>query len=192
MVYRFGACLLNTQEPRMQRADQRLWVCAKVWQVLLYIVKHRHRTVLKQELCAQVWPQSFISGATLESTVRAARRAIGDSGRAQQMIRTVYGSGYQFIMPVEEGADLAAATAAPSPPSSSGAVPTPDGSPSTPRVSGRPMSPGEDANSAVPAVRDEGMPMPPSRQEGTALTLTDAMASSPAWEQKSVAVLAMQ
>src|SRR5262245_66000303 len=99
MVYRFGACLLNTQEHHVRRAGQPQWVRAKVWQVLLYLLHHRDRTVLKQELCAQVWPQQFISEATIESTVRAARQAIGDSGRAQQMIRTVYGYGYRFIMP---------------------------------------------------------------------------------------------
>jgi DNA-binding winged helix-turn-helix (wHTH) protein len=101
MVYRFGACVLDTQQHRLQRAGQPLSVRAKVWQVLLYLLEHRERTVLKQELCEQVWPQHFISDATLESTVRAARQAIGDSGRAQQMIRTVYGYGYRFIMTVE-------------------------------------------------------------------------------------------
>jgi DNA-binding winged helix-turn-helix (wHTH) protein len=125
MVYRFGECLLDTQQHRLQRAGQPLWVRAKVWQVLLYLLEHRERTVLKQELCEQVWPQQFISEATLESTVRAARRAIGDSGHAQQMIRTVYGYGYRFIMTVEEGSDLSsqAAVAATLPPPSSVSAP---------------------------------------------------------------------
>ena len=101
MVYRFGDCSLNTQQHRLQRAGQPMRLRSKVLQVLLYLLQHRDRTVLKQELCEQVWPQQFISDATLESTVRAVRRAIGDTGRAQQMIRTVYGYGYRFIMTVE-------------------------------------------------------------------------------------------
>jgi AAA ATPase domain len=34
------------------------------------------------------------------------RQAIGDSGRAQQLIQTVYGYGYRFVAAVEECADL--------------------------------------------------------------------------------------
>jgi DNA-binding winged helix-turn-helix (wHTH) protein len=79
---------------------------AKAFQVLCYVLAHRDRTVLKSELYAQVWPQSFISEATLESTLRAVRQAIGDSGRAQQLIQTVYGYGYRFVGAVEELADF--------------------------------------------------------------------------------------
>jgi predicted ATPase/DNA-binding winged helix-turn-helix (wHTH) protein len=79
---------------------------SKVFQVLLTLLEHRDHTVLKQELCEQVWPQQFISDATLESTVRAARQAIGDSGRAQQLIQTVYGYGYRFVAAVEVCADV--------------------------------------------------------------------------------------
>ena len=110
MVYRFGDCTLDTQRHRLQRAGQPVRLRSKAFQVLCYLLEHRDRTVLKSELYAQVWPQSFISEATLESTLRAVRQAIGDSGRAQQLIQTVYGYGYRFIAPVEELADLPAET----------------------------------------------------------------------------------
>jgi DNA-binding winged helix-turn-helix (wHTH) protein len=106
MVYRFGDCTLDTQRHRLQRADQPVRLRAKAFQVLCYVLAHRDRTVLKSELYAQVWPQSFISEATLESTLRAVRQAIGDSGRAQQLIQTVYGYGYRFVGAVEELADF--------------------------------------------------------------------------------------
>ena len=102
MVYRFGECTLDTQRHRLQRAGQPVRLRSKAFQVLCYLLEHRDRTILKSELYAQVWPQSFISEATLESTLRAVRQAIGDSGRAQQLIQTVYGYGYRFVAPVEE------------------------------------------------------------------------------------------
>ena len=107
MVYRFGDRLLDTQRHTLYRAGQPVRRRAKAFQVLLYLLEHRDRTVLKQELYEQVWPQQFISEATLESTVRAVRQAIGDSGRAQQLIQTVYGYGYRFIAAVEACADVA-------------------------------------------------------------------------------------
>jgi len=56
--------------------------------------------VSKDELCAQVWPNQFISDATLGSTVRTMRQAIGDTGQAQQLIQTVHGYGYRCMVPV--------------------------------------------------------------------------------------------
>jgi DNA-binding winged helix-turn-helix (wHTH) protein len=106
MVYRFGDCTLDTQRHRLQRAGQPVRLRSKAFQVLLYLLAHRDRAVLKQELYEQVWPQQFISEATLESTLRAVRQAIGDSGRAQQLIQTVYGYGYRFVATVEALADL--------------------------------------------------------------------------------------
>jgi DNA-binding winged helix-turn-helix (wHTH) protein/predicted ATPase len=223
MVYRFGACLLDTQQHRLQRAGQSMWLRSKVVQVLLYLLEHRDRTVLKQELCEQVWPQQFISDATLESTVRAARRAIGDTGRAQQIIRTVYGYGYRFIAAVEVGSDRhpdGAAATMPSLPGSA-STPSPDVASTTPLVPRTPVSRGDDDGHPAIGMRDdEGLtphtadPLlrtdpqsasarapsppvtqpatPPSETDGAERTRADAVGLSPVWEQKSVAVLAIE
>ena len=74
MVYRFGDCTLDTQRHQLQHAGQPMRLRAKAFQLLCYLLEHRDRTVLKQELCEQIWPQHFISDATLESTVRAVRQ----------------------------------------------------------------------------------------------------------------------
>jgi class 3 adenylate cyclase len=65
-------------------------------------VVHRDRVVSKPELCDQVWTGQFISEATLESHMRLVRQAIGDTGRTQHLIQTLYGHGYRFIGVVEE------------------------------------------------------------------------------------------
>ena len=69
----------------------------KAFEVLVYLLEHRDRIVTKHELCEQVWPNQFISEATLGSTVRAVRQAIGDTGEAHQLIRTVHGYGYHRL-----------------------------------------------------------------------------------------------
>jgi predicted ATPase/class 3 adenylate cyclase len=62
-------------------------------------------------LAEQIWPGQFISDATLESHLRLVRQAIGDSGRAQRLIQTLYGYGYRFIgVVVEHNAVLPVAT----------------------------------------------------------------------------------
>jgi len=106
MVYQFGECSLDTQRHTLQRASQPVPLRAKAFHMLRYLLEHRDRTVLKAELYEAIWPQSFISEATLASTVRAVRQAIGDTGHGQQLIQTVYRYGYRFIATVEEGVDV--------------------------------------------------------------------------------------
>src|SRR5262245_23695010 len=102
MLYVFDNCELDTQRITLRRAGQTIPLRPKVFQVLLHLLTHRERLVDKQELCEQVWPEQFISDATLESTLRAVRRAIGDSGKEQRIIQTLYGHGYRFVAPVTE------------------------------------------------------------------------------------------
>ncbi len=102
MIYAFGDCELDTERYELRRGDARQHVEPQVFDVLAYLLAHRDRLVTREELLAQVWGHSFVSEATLSSRLMAARKAIGDSGRAQALIRTVRGRGYQFVAPVEE------------------------------------------------------------------------------------------
>src|SRR5919201_206525 len=100
MRYVFGECSLDTQRAELARAGCVQRLRRKVFQVLVYLLAQADRVVSKQELCAQVWPEQFISDAALESVIKAVRQAIGDSGRDQRLLQTVYGQGYRLIVPV--------------------------------------------------------------------------------------------
>src|SRR6266496_6837085 len=101
MLYVFGEWTLDTQRYELSRAGRVRRLRRKAFQVLTYLLAHPDRVVSKQELCEQVWPRQFISDAALESTIKAVRQAIGDSGRGQRLIQTVYGQGYRFLAAVE-------------------------------------------------------------------------------------------
>jgi TolB-like protein/Tfp pilus assembly protein PilF len=57
--------------------------------------------VSKQEVIDAVWDGRIVSDATLNSRMNAARRALGDTGSAQAMIRTVARRGFRFVANVE-------------------------------------------------------------------------------------------
>ena len=101
MIHAFGDCELDTERFELRRAGERHHVEPQVFDVLVYLVEHRGRVVAREELLAQVWGHSYVSDATLSSRLMAARKAIGDSGRDQALIRTVRGRGYQFVGEVE-------------------------------------------------------------------------------------------
>src|SRR2546430_136152 len=108
MLSVFGECVLDTQRHELCRAGRVSRLRYKVFQVLIYLLAHADRVISKQELREQVWPQQLISDAALESTIKAVRQAIGDSGRGQQLIQTIYGQGYRFLAAVQVHPEAAA------------------------------------------------------------------------------------
>jgi DNA-binding winged helix-turn-helix (wHTH) protein/pimeloyl-ACP methyl ester carboxylesterase len=122
VIYRFEDIELDTQrlELRVNGAEESLE--PQVFSVLAYLVEHRDRVVSKDEVLEEVWKTAYVSDSALASRIMAARRAVGDDGRNQRLIRTVQRRGYRFVGDVEEvdGAPPAAAgvepDAAPAPP----------------------------------------------------------------------------
>jgi pimeloyl-ACP methyl ester carboxylesterase len=74
----------------------------QVFDVLVHLVQERARVVSKDELIRVVWAGRFVSDDTLTSRVRSARRAIGDTGTEQRLIRTVTRRGFRFVGDVQE------------------------------------------------------------------------------------------
>ncbi|WP_409758967.1 alpha/beta fold hydrolase [Aestuariivirga sp.] len=74
----------------------------KVFDLILHLVEARDRVVTKDELVSAIWQGRFISDAAISSAVSAARRALGDSGQQQRILRTFHGRGFRFIGPIVE------------------------------------------------------------------------------------------
>ena len=67
----------------------------------IYLVRNRERVVTKDDLLDAVWNGRVVSESTLTSRINAARRALGDSGDEQRLIRTVARKGLRFVGAVE-------------------------------------------------------------------------------------------
>jgi DNA-binding winged helix-turn-helix (wHTH) protein/tetratricopeptide (TPR) repeat protein len=98
----FGDCELSTERIELRRAGQVVDMEPQVFDVLAYLMHHRERVVPKTELLDQVWGNRFVSESALTSRVKSARRAVGDTGRDQRVIKTIYGRGYRFVAEVSE------------------------------------------------------------------------------------------
>ena len=102
MVYVFGDYELDTRLYELRCAGQLCKLEPQVFNILAYLIAHRDRVVTKHELLDDLWPNQFISEVTLNHRLMEARKAIGDSGRAQRCIKTLHGRGYRFIAAVQE------------------------------------------------------------------------------------------
>jgi DNA-binding winged helix-turn-helix (wHTH) protein len=86
----------------LHRTGRRIQLRPKVFDVLSYLIAHRDHVISQQALLEHLWPPQFIGDATLKSCIKEARRAVGDTGKAQRIIQTLHGRGYRFVAAVEE------------------------------------------------------------------------------------------
>ena len=56
----------------------------------------------KTELLDQVRGNRFVSELAPSSRIKSARRAVGDTGRHQRVIKTIYGRGFRFVADMHE------------------------------------------------------------------------------------------
>ncbi|WP_084104730.1 alpha/beta fold hydrolase [Demequina sp. NBRC 110056] len=100
-VYRFGEFELDPARFQLTRAGEPVRVEPRAFDLLRLLVTHHDRVVTKQEILQAVWQTEYVSDAALTTALRTVRRAVGDTGADQRVIRTVHGRGYQVIAPVE-------------------------------------------------------------------------------------------
>ena len=74
----------------------------QVFDLLVYLVENRDRVVSKDDLIASVWGGRIVSDSTLDSRINAVRRAIGDSGDKQELVRTIARKGIRFVGDVHQ------------------------------------------------------------------------------------------
>lgn len=101
MIFRFDQFQLDTTrfEFRKEGAVQPLE--PQVFTLLAYLIEHRERLVPKDELFENIWEGRIVTDSALTSRVKSARQAVGDCGKAQRFIKTIYGKGFRFVADVQ-------------------------------------------------------------------------------------------
>ncbi|WP_116811078.1 winged helix-turn-helix domain-containing protein [Steroidobacter cummioxidans] len=127
MKYQIAEYTVDTARYRISSGDTVVPVEPKVFDLLVYLIRHRDRVLSREELFREVWDGREVSDATLSNHVKSARKILGDSGELQKTILTIRGRGYQFVAPVTvipEGG-VAVADAPPAPPPAADRVDAP-------------------------------------------------------------------
>ena len=116
MQFLFDDHTLDTERRELRREAEPIAVEPQVFDVLVYLLQNRDRVVSKDDLIASVWGGRIVSDSTLTSRINAARKAVGDSGGNQKLIRTFARKGFRFVGAVcmqPNAAEPASATAQP-------------------------------------------------------------------------------
>ena len=109
MRYAFEDYVIDFDRRELTRSAEPIAVGPKVFDLLLHLVRNREHVVSKDELLDAVWAGRIVSESTLTSHINAARKAIGDSGQNQRLLRTIARKGFRFVGDVSEIASRFAA-----------------------------------------------------------------------------------
>jgi TolB-like protein/cytochrome c-type biogenesis protein CcmH/NrfG len=97
----FSDHMLDTDTRELWRDEVAIAVQPQVFDLLAFLVRNRERVVSKDELFAALWGGRRVADSTLATHVNAARKAIGDSGEEQRLLRTIARKGIRFVGEVQ-------------------------------------------------------------------------------------------
>jgi TolB-like protein/DNA-binding winged helix-turn-helix (wHTH) protein len=102
LLYQFEDYVLDAGRRELRRSGSLVSIEPQVFDLLHYLLRSRDRVVSKDDLLAEIWGGRSVSESALTSRINAARGAVGDSGEAQRLIRTLRGRGFRFVGAVRE------------------------------------------------------------------------------------------
>src|SRR6266545_1134993 len=94
--YQFDAFQVEVAERRLTRGDEVVPLTPKVFDTLLVLLENRGRTLDKNQLMQQLWPDTFVEESSLAQNIFQLRKALGDGNSGTQYIETISKRGYRF------------------------------------------------------------------------------------------------
>ena len=100
MRYQSENFILDTDDYSLTRNGVSHPIEPQVFDLLVYLIENRNRVVTREELLDQLWNGRIVSDSAINARLKEARKAVGDSGKGQRVIKTIHRRGYQFIADV--------------------------------------------------------------------------------------------
>ncbi|AWY39884.1 CadC-family transcriptional regulator [Pseudomonas putida] len=102
MPFAFEDFVLDQDRRELTQRGQVVTVGPQVFDLLLLLVSHHERVISKDDLLKAVWAGRIVSESTITSHINAVRKAIGDTGEEQRLVRTVARKGYRFVAELKD------------------------------------------------------------------------------------------
>ncbi|MDH3265046.1 MAG: winged helix-turn-helix domain-containing protein, partial [Paracoccaceae bacterium] len=95
-VFRFEDFALDIAAAELTRGGEPVPLEPQVFDLLAFLVLNHDRVVSRDEIIEAVWSGRIVSESAVSSRVNALRKALGDDGATQRLVRTVHGRGFRF------------------------------------------------------------------------------------------------
>jgi TolB-like protein/DNA-binding winged helix-turn-helix (wHTH) protein/Flp pilus assembly protein TadD len=100
--YGFGPYRLDASERTLWCKSRPVSLPPKVIETLILLVTQHGQLVTKDELLKTVWPNTFVSEASLTVNISCLRKLFEEAAKGRPWIETVPRRGYRFVAPVAE------------------------------------------------------------------------------------------
>jgi len=102
-LYEFGEFQLDTGKRLLRRLDGTpVPLTSRVFDTLLYMVRHHDAVLDKERIMEAVWPDSIVEENNLAQAISKLRQVFGETPGSHSYIVTVPGRGYRFVAEVNE------------------------------------------------------------------------------------------
>jgi TolB-like protein len=105
MIYDFEGHSLDIDRRELRSGEKLVAVEPQIFDLLTFLICNSDRVISKDDLISGVWKGRIVSDSTLNSSINAVRQAVGDSGEAQRIIRTIPRKGFRFVGTVRQTAE---------------------------------------------------------------------------------------
>ena len=90
MLFIFDDYTVDTQRETLSRAGQPIPLEPHALKLLVYLLQHHDRVVVRQELVDHLWPGRHGTAATLEQSIKVVRDALEDSAsKIAQIVKMI-------------------------------------------------------------------------------------------------------
>jgi DNA-binding winged helix-turn-helix (wHTH) protein len=100
MEHRFANCTLDDSRLTLTRDGTAVAVEPKVFDLIHLLVRNAGDLVTRDQMLEEVWDGRIVSESAMSACIAGARKALGDNGKAQAVIRTVARRGLMLVAEV--------------------------------------------------------------------------------------------
>ncbi|MFK7964106.1 MAG: winged helix-turn-helix domain-containing tetratricopeptide repeat protein [Burkholderiaceae bacterium] len=112
MTIQFADFELDPDLFELRKGGELIAVEPKVFGLIAHFAANPDQVFTNDQLIEAVWSGRTVSDTTISSCIKNARKALGDTGEAQQFIKTVRGRGFRFVAIVKSPASMQDSAAA--------------------------------------------------------------------------------
>ena len=101
-IYEFGEFRIDVSKRLLTKRDGKaIPLTPKLFDTLLYLVRHRGKVIEKDELMREIWTDSIVEENNLNQNISTLRRVFGEKPGEHRFIVTIAGHGYRFVPDVK-------------------------------------------------------------------------------------------
>ena len=102
-IYEFGEFRVDAYKRLLTKDNgEPIPLTPKVFDTLLYLVRHGGKVIAKDELMREIWTDSIVEENNLNQNISILRRVFGEKPGQQRFIVTIAGLGYRFVAEIRE------------------------------------------------------------------------------------------